>query len=299
MNAPPDLPQAPLLVATDFSPSASLAVGRAAQLAAQHGWPLHLAHAIAPGFLDELQHLIAPQTPAIPSALIGEAMAGLQSLASDPQHTRGQDTDCHILVGKPVDALLQHAADLSSRLLVVGSRGETSLRHLTIGSTAARLLRKTRQPLLVVKGKGEAPYQHALVGIDFSPGSLAALNLVRELAPQARLTLLHVLELPFEGKMRYAGVSTDIIQQYRIQAQNKGMQQLRAVAEREGIAPENSELLALHGNAAGLIHELEISRNCDLIVMGRRGNQLLEEFLIGSTTRYVVDESRSDVLVAV
>ena len=50
-------PRPPLLVATDFSPSANLAVDRAALLAAQHDWPLHLAHAIAPGFLDELQRL--------------------------------------------------------------------------------------------------------------------------------------------------------------------------------------------------------------------------------------------------
>ena len=122
---------------------------------------------------------------------------------------------------------------------------------------------------------------------------------MRQLAPQAWLTLLHVLELPFEGKMRYAGVDSDIIQQYRIQAQNKGMQQLRELAEREQILPENSTLLALHGNAAGLIHEIESNQDCDLIVLGRRGTQLVEELLIGSTTRYVVDESRGDVLVSV
>lgn len=292
-------PRPPLLVATDFSPSANLAVDRAALLAAQHDWPLHLAHAIAPGFLDELQRLLTPQVPAISSSLVGKAMAELQTLANDPRHTHGLDTDCHVLLGKPVDALLQHASDLCSPLLVVGSRGETSLRHLTVGSTAARLLRKTRQPLLVVKSAATTPYQHALVGIDFSPSSLAALRLVRQLAPQAWLTLLHVLELPFEGKMRYAGVDSDIIQQYRIQAQNKGMQQLRELAEREQILPENSTLLALHGNAAGLIHEIESNQDCDLIVLGRRGNQLVEELLIGSTTRYVVDESRGDVLVSV
>ena len=193
-------PRPPLLVATDFSPSANLAVDRAALLAAQHDWPLHLAHAIAPGFLDELQRLLTPQVPAISSSLVGKAMAELQTLANDPRHTHGLDTDCHVLLGKPVDALLQHASDLCSPLLVVGSRGETSLRHLTVGSTAARLLRKSRQPLLVVKGAATTPYQHALVGIDFSPSSLAALRLVRQLAPQAWLTLLHVLELPFEEK---------------------------------------------------------------------------------------------------
>ena len=194
-------PRPPLLVATDFSPSANLAVDRAALLAAQHDWPLHLAHAIAPGFLDELQRLLTPQVPAISSSLVGKAMAELQTLANDPRHTHGLDTDCHVLLGKPVDALLQHASDLCSPLLVVGSRGETSLRHLTVGSTAARLLRKSRQPLLVVKGAATTPYQHALVGIDFSPSSLAALRLVRQLAPQAWLTLLHVLR-SFQARHR-------------------------------------------------------------------------------------------------
>lgn len=298
MDLSPNLPSSPLLVATDFSPSASLAVGRAAQLAAQHDWPLHLAHAITPSFLDDLQRLISTQAPSLSSALIGEAMAELQQLAIDPQHTHGVESDCHILIGKPVDALLQHAADLAARLLVIGSRGETSLRHLTVGSTAARLLRKTRQPVLVVKSETQKPYQHALVCLDFSPASLDALHLVQDIAPQAALTLLHVLELPYEGKMRYAGVSSDIIQQYRMQAQNQGLQQLRELAASEQIAPATSNLLALHGNAAGLIHELESTQNCDLIVMGRRGSQLMEELLLGSTTRYVVDESRGDVLIA-
>ena len=122
-------PRPPLLVATDFSPSANLAVDRAALLAAQHDWPLHLAHAIAPGFLDELQRLLTPQVPAISSSLVGKAMAELQTLANDSRHTHGLDTDCHVLLGKPVDALLQHASDLCSSLLVVGLCGETSLRH--------------------------------------------------------------------------------------------------------------------------------------------------------------------------
>lgn len=307
MNLPPaaapdfstDLLQPPLLAATDFSPAADLAIRRTAQLAAQHAWPLHLAHAIAPGFFDDLQRLLSPDAPLVSSALVGKTMAELQTLAADPQRTQGVDADCHVLIGKPVDVLLRHAADLAAALIAVGSRGETSLRHLTVGSTAARLLRKTRLPVLVVKEAASAPYRHVLVATDFSPAALAALRLARTIAPQARFTLLHVLELPFEGKMQYAGVNADVIQQYRFQAQNKGMQQLRELAEREGFAPECSELLALHGNAAGLIHELEESRRCDLIVMGRRGSQLVEELLLGSTTRYVVDESRGDVLVAV
>lgn len=283
-----------ILAATDLSAPSRHAVDRAYRLAAERGWPLHLVHAIAPGPLDGLQALLGSATPRLDTTLAAAAAAQLAALNAEPRHAQGVVAQCAVISGRPSDALPTHAAAIDAGLLVLGARGEGFLRQLTLGSTASRLLRKSRQPVLVVKQAPHEPYRRALLAIDFSPASLAALAEVRQLAPEATLVLVHAVELPFEGKMQYAGVDPEIIQRYRIQAQLEGMQRLRELS-RQLALPASAQLLALHGNAPSLLLE----QDCDLIAVGKRGIHMIEELLLGSTTTHLLMESQGDVLVAV
>lgn len=287
-----------ILAATDLSAPSRHAVDRAYRLAAERGWPLHLVHAIAPGLFDGLQALLGSAAPSLDAALAEAAAAQLAALNAEPRHARGVTAQCAVVSGRPTDALPAHAAAIDAGLLVLGARGEGFLRQLTLGSTASRLLRKSRQPVLVVKQAPHEPYRRALVAIDFSPASLAALAAVRQLAPEATLVLVHAVELPFEGKMQYAGVDPEIIQRYRIQAQLDGMQRLRELARQQAL-PASCQLFALHGNAPSLLLEQEQEQDCDLIVVGKRGTHMIEELLLGSTTKHLLMESQGDVLVAV
>ncbi len=54
-----------------------------------------------------------------------------------------------------------------------------------------------------------------------------------------------------------------------------------------------------HGNPTLRIIEQEQEWDCDLIVMGKHGVNLLEALLIGSVTKQVLAESMGDVLVSV
>ena len=270
-----------LLAATDLSAPSRHAVDRAYRLAGELGCPLTLVHAIAPGIFDGLQALLGSDAPSLDQSLIADV------------------ADCAVLSGRPIDAIARHADETDAGLLVLGARGEDFLRQLTLGSTASRLLRKTRHPVLVVKQPPHERYRRVLVAIDFSPAALAALRLARELAPTAALTLVHAVELPFEGKLQYANVDPAIIQQYRIQAQLEGMQKLRQLARDEVLPDAGTQLLALHGDAARLLVEQEQEQDCDLIVVGKRGQHYVEELLLGSTTTHVLMEAQGDVLVAV
>jgi len=57
--------------------------------------------------------------------------------------------------------------------------------------------------------------------------------------------------------------------------------------------------LVLHGDASSLIIEQEQERDCDLVVVGKRGESMVDDFLLGSVTRHVLQESQGDVLVSV
>ena len=47
------------------------------------------------------------------------------------------------------------------------------------------------------------------------------------------------------------------------------------------------------------IIQKEQERDCDLIVMGKHGESMVEDLLLGSVTQRVLTESRGDVLVSV
>ena len=287
-----------ILAATDLSAPSRHAVDRAYRLAAERGWQLTLAHAIPPGIFDELQAMLGGNAPSIADSVAAEASRQLAALNDEPRRTHGVVADCRVLAGSPLAAITDFADRNGADLLVLGSRGEGFLRQMMLGSTASRLLRKTRHPVLVVKQPPHESYRRVLVAIDFSVASRAALQQVRKLAPEAQLVLLHVVELPFEGKMQYANVDEDIIRRYRQEAQARALGKLRQLMAEEGLPEPETRLVALPGLPAQLILQQEQEEDCDLIVVGKHGVNLVEELLLGSTTKHVLGESQGDVLVA-
>lgn len=138
-----------------------------------------------------------------------------------------------------------------------------------------------------------------LVPVDFSSASLPTIAHARCAAPTAELVLLHVFELPFEGHLRYASVDPDIVGHYRIAARREASEKLDALREAAGLAPEACRALVVHGDAALRIIEQEQEQECDLIAMGKHGESALEDLLLGSVTKRVLDESQADILVSV
>ncbi|MDQ1309080.1 MAG: hypothetical protein QG601_348, partial [Pseudomonadota bacterium] len=57
--------------------------------------------------------------------------------------------------------------------------------------------------------------------------------------------------------------------------------------------------LVLHGDASSLIIEQEQERDCDLVVVGKHGESTVDDFLLGSVTKHVLQGSQGDVLVSV
>lgn len=59
--------------------------------------------------------------------------------------------------------------------------------------------------------------------------------------------------------------------------------------------------LVLHGHASSLIieQEQEQERDCDLVVVGKHGESTVDDFLLGSVTKHVLQGSQGDVLVSV
>lgn len=287
-----------ILTATDLSGPARHAVARAYRVAAETGAELTLMHVVNQGALDTLRQVLGSQTPAVEQRILDAARQALTQLAADFGRTPGIAADTQLAAGTVLGTILDQADAQDADLLVVGSRGESFLRHLLLGTTAERLLRRTRRPVLVVKQTPHEAYQRVLVPVDFSPWSAAAIGLAQAVAPGAELVLLHAYEAPFEGKLHYAGVDETTIALYQETAQRDAHMHMEALVSKLALKPGAVRIDIRHGDASRIILEQEQITDCDLIVMGKHGAGMVEELLLGSVTKHILTESTGDVLVS-
>lgn len=288
-----------ILVATDLSAPALPALDRGFQLSAATGARCTVMHALGLEAMALLRGLLGDKSPAVSTRLVEEAQARLDALVQDPARNLGVVARTLVDEGLAGTAVTARAEAEGVDLVLVGAHGSGFLQRMLLGSTASRLLRKSRCPVLVVKQEPRGSYQRALVAMDFSPASLASIRLARQVAPGADLLLLHVFEVPFEGKLHFAGVDELTVQQFRLEARERAVQQLHALAEQAGLVPSDYTGLVLHGDAVRELMQHEERHQCDLIVMGKHGTHVTEELLLGSVTQRVLAESQADVLVVV
>ncbi|MFB0936802.1 MAG: universal stress protein [Propionivibrio sp.] len=288
-----------LLAATDFSSSARHAAERAALISGETGARLELLHVLSLAPLQELQRLVT-DLPAgfAEEAVSEEVQVEMDALAASLQAKYAVKPDCRIVRGALLSTLHAEAVASGADLLVFGARGESVFRHVLLGTTAMRMVSKSRQPILVVKQPVRRAYRTLLVPVDFSPSSLASIRIAQVLAPKAEIILMHAFDIPFESRLRLANVSDDIINHYRVVARQQAQKDLYDLRESAGLSTGKTRFVVVHGDASLRVLEQEQAFDCDLIVMGKHGRSPLEELIVGSVTKKVLAESQCDVLVS-
>jgi nucleotide-binding universal stress UspA family protein len=198
-------------------------------------------------------------------------------------------------------AILSYAASTRADLLVLGTHGRSGFQRLVLGSVAEKVLRRAGCPVLTVPpGAADAvprervSIEQILCPIDFSPGSGRALEYAVSLAQEthARLTLLHVVELPADAleppNTALVTYRATCLEQARMQ-----MKETMRIAAPLGAAAAD---LVLEGKAYRQILHVGRERRADAIVMGVQGRGAVDMLFFGSTTNHVVREATCPVL---
>jgi len=272
-----------ILVATDFSAYAAHAALRAGRLASELGVRRAVLMHVAPRFAFS-----AGDRARALRALRAELAATARAIRT----RTGATFDVRLAQGNVVEALARAAARFD--LLVLGAQGRHPLRDFALGTTAERLLRKIRCPVLFVKARPAAPYRDVLVPVDFSPDAEAALARARTLAPQAQLSALHAFEVPIEGKLRSAGVAEGHVLEYRRQARERALADMRKLLAPLGA---RTSALVVHGYPPRVIARTQGELGADLVAIGKHGRSALEDLLLGSVTLRTLASVGCDVLV--
>jgi CPA2 family monovalent cation:H+ antiporter-2 len=292
MNAP-----ASLLAATDLSGPSLRAVERGFQLAAAHRARLAVVHALGAAPLEALREWLGAQAGDAARRLAGHRCEALAALVADASRHHDTQAALHVVDGHPADAVPKLAESVAADLVLVGAHGQGFLQRVLLGSTASTLIRTSRRPVLVVKAACRGPYRRALLPVDFSAASARAIEVVRAVCPTIELVLLHAFEVPFEGMLQYAGVDEEVIHKRRIDARAAAFERLHALAGAAGLGALDYVADVQLGHPVRRIVSAERHHGCDLLVLGKHGTHVTEELLLGSVTKRVLAESRSDVLV--
>ena len=287
-----------ILAATDLSAPSRHAADRAALLARGTGAKLTLAHSLVATALDDLRRFVddAEPTRAVVEA---DARDRLHALAVRLGQRNNLVVTEHLAIGNPVQELARVADEIDADLLVTGTHGASFFRGVVIGSTAERVARRSARPVLMVRQLVHESYQRVLIPVDFSAWSAPSIALARRVAPGAKLVLLRVVQVPFENRLRLAGMTESQLVAFRGTAIREAQQRLDDVAAAAGLTKGWVRLVASDGADPWMqVVRQEQEEDCDLIVIGKHGRHVLEELLLGSTTRVVIAESSADVLVS-
>ena len=287
-----------VVAATDLSAPARRAVDRAARLAQSAGASLTLVHAVNASLLDELRRWLDTGGD-VERSIVDDVRARLHDLAGEIAARYQIDVNERTITGRPVDEIARVGEELDADLIVTGTLGAGPFRSHLIGSTAERVVRKSVRPVLMVRQLAHEPYRRALVPVDFSRWSAPSIEIATAVAPEAHFVLVHCVDVPFEGRMRLAGVSERAIEKYRTDARDEANRRLLALAAQSAVPDGRWTAIAPTGLDPWMqIVRQEQEQDCDLIVIGKHGRNAVEELLLGSTTNMVIAESSSDVLVS-
>ena len=283
-----------ILAATDFSDEARHAADRAAIVTKEQHAHLSLLHVVSSSALNDVRKLFQAPTD-VEAKLIDDAGRMLNEIAAGISLKTGVMASTDVKIGQALADIL--SATESVDLLVLGAHGGNSLHDLILGTTAERLLRTCKRPMLVAKRPPKTRYERVLVPVDFSPYSASALTMASRIAPNARMTILHVFNLPFEGRLRIAGASEDDIRRYREEEQRAAEKKIWELIRESPVDADRVSSAVEGGGPSPVIVAKAEGLSSDLIVIGKHGQSWIEDLFLGSTTRHVLARSECDVLV--
>lgn len=138
-----------ILVPVDFSPTSANAVRAAIGIAAPDG-DITLLHVIDQDFLDDAVAASLGTADEITARLRERAEMDFNSMLEGIE-AGGLEIERMIVIGIPFVEILKIARDLDLPMIVMGVRGRsTPPEEILFGSTAEKVLRGTRVPVLCV-----------------------------------------------------------------------------------------------------------------------------------------------------
>ena len=192
--------------------------------------------------------------------------------------------------GRTADVILEAAASSGASLIVLGSRGLSTIRSLLLGGVTYRVVHEATCPVLVVRHEMTA-IRKILLAVDRSQGAEHA---VRFLAEQSLFPPCPVVAVTVCPSPPFAELLPESVRRH---GQAAASEYLREVGGRLSARGYAVEPRIVEGDPAVAILGQADAEGIDLVVMGSRGLHGLRRLLLGSVSRKVLVYTTKSVLI--
>jgi len=265
-----------ILLASDLTERSRCALVRAVQLKQATAAGLTLLHVAEPGLTGELA-----------KSREEAATATLKAHLSDVSTGKLRRVLIKVAVGDPVAAIVAEAESRDADLVVLGQPGKHRIKELFAGTTAERVIRYSRRPVLVAKVTSDQPYQRVVIAFDRSEAAERALATALALAPRAEFHLVYASQSPKAGR------GEEEAERMQIVLENAAKQVTRRSLYRH-------TRLTMKVRAGAPVHTITNALqafDADLLAMGTHGRGRLQTALFGSVAQELLAASPCDVLL--
>lgn len=293
-----------IVVGTDFSSCSAVAIAEAMRLAGPVGAKLHVIHVVDTQVVLELERALSNLQRNIRAGLVEDAQRAWKTFAptvpvSDPKAPRAESMPLEVEVNNRAVGLINRAHDDKADLIVLGAYG-TRKPDVGIGTVAAACVRRAGADVLLVRETHPGPYKSVVVGVDFSPTSLKAVERAARVAAMdgAALHILHVYLSPWLAIPYDAGViSVDprLIEEHRKGLESQLREFCRPALERAAVMRADFSVRDFGGHRSAIV-DFAGQLGADLIVLGTRGQSNLRDLVLGTTAEKALAQSACSVL---
>ena len=296
------LPSSPIqiktiLVPLVFSRGSMEALSYAIPLAKQFRAAIHLVHvgeSDAATNMSDVRHLMRETAKSI------EFLRERLSETHKKHLSAFWPENCHVRTGQPFQEICDLAREIHAGLIVIGTRGQTGLQRILLGSTAERVVRFASRPVLVVRRRKEPKeftLRNILAPIDFSQCSMSGAMYAACFAKtfDARLLLLHV----FSGVMpRLTGKTSKSLKKNddAIDLENARLD-MEAFTQLDFLRKVKRATEVRAGYAVDEICREAAKSKADLVVIATHGRSRFNRMFLGSVAEHVLRYSKCPVMV--
>ncbi|MBA9005251.1 universal stress protein [Thermomonospora cellulosilytica] len=271
------MPAKRIVVGTDGSAQATMAVEWAADEAARHGAPLHVVHVV-----DD----VALGMPAV-AAEARQVLERAEKLVRDrcPHVPVGTEQT----EGNAAFVLRERARDAAT--VVVGHRGAGGFARLLAGSTALQVAGYAACPVVIVRGDAGAAGD-VVVGLNLYGDNDAALDYAFQAASLRRARVRVVHACPLTQLLLEASRQDEALRIEQGQAQ-----QIDRILSPWTKRHPHVRIVRQIVRSHPVVALEEASRQASLLVVGARGHSALQGVVLGSVSHGVVHHAHCPVAV--
>lgn len=270
-----------VVVPTDFSETAEVAINHAINFAKPYNAELHLVHVLE----AYTANVNIPEFKVVDAAIVGlfeTVEEKLRNYGDRIAADSGLKVITHAATGSIKAKVINYARKVGASLIVTGTHGASGAREFFMGSNSYRIVSESPCPVISVNSRNEVSnYEKLVLPIDLSPSSRQKVVHAAEIAKRYG-SMIYIAEL----------CSTDDAKEKA--KLNQMVKQVTDYFDKQGVQYTIKELRG--SNLASLTLNFATAVDADLIVMMTEQEPNVSGLFMGPFAQQIVNHSTIPVL---